>query len=280
MNSVEMRIKRIDENDIRIVSHNILSDETCNKRYGILSEGFEALDADVVSFQEYTPNFYLGLNEALEAQGFSLIIPKDIENHLTHLSHNTTPMFYKSAKLDLIDSGYKRYETVKLTKNTSKSYTWGLFEEKTTKKRFIVMGTHMTWAREDFVPSPYELRKRDAIELLEKADDLKVKYGKDIPIFLVGDFNAHPATDAFILLAENYVNSRTCEDIPSRVNIDYGTCCRLDAYPPKNNTGYTIDHILFSGKGFTPKQFWHVANDFSIKLSDHLPVLLDISLDQ
>lgn len=278
MNSVEMRIKRIDENDIRIVSHNILSDETSQKRYAILTESVGLLDADVIAFQEYTPNFHTSMNEGIEAQGYSLVIPEDIGLHVTHLSHNTTPMFYKTATLDLIDSGYKRYETVNLTKNISKSYTWGLFEAKSTGKRFIVMGTHMTWVREDFVPSPYELRKRDAIELLEKADELAEKYGKHVPIFLVGDFNAHPETDAFKLIEEKYINSRTCEDIPSRVNIDYGTCYKLDAYPPKNDTGFTIDHIFFSEMLFKPKQFWHVANDFSIRLSDHLPVMLDISL--
>lgn len=280
MNTAEMEIKRLDTADIRIISHNILSDDTCDRRYEPLTESVGLLDADVIAFQEYTPNFYTEMNEGIEAKGYSLVVPNDIHLHVTNISHNTTPMFYKTSTLDLIDSGYKRYETVKLTKNTSKSYTWGLFEEKISKKRFIVMGTHMTWAREDFVPSPYELRKRDAIELLEKSDELKEKYGKNIPIFLVGDFNAHPATDAFKLMEEKYINSRTCEDIPIREHIDYGTCCRLDAYPPKNNTDYTIDHILFSGEGFTPKQFWHVANDFSIRLSDHLPILLDISLDK
>lgn len=280
MNTAEMEIKRLDTADIRIISHNILSDDTCDRRYEPLTESVGLLDADVIAFQEYTPNFYIEMNEGIEAKGYSLVVPNDIHLHVTNISHNTTPMFYKTSTLDLIDSGYKRYETVKLTKNTSKSYTWGLFEEKISKKRFIVIGTHMTWTREDFVPSPYELRKRDAVELLSKADELKEKYGKDIPIFLVGDFNAHPATDAFKLMEEKYINSRTCEDIPIREHIDYGTCCRLDAYPPKNHTGYTIDHILFSGEGFTPKQFWHVANDFSIKLSDHLPILLDISLDK
>ena len=144
--------------DIRIAGNNVYfhqsSDiEKIDYRNPILLESFKYMDADILLLQEVSPKWHSVLDKLLESELNYTVVPTSTEiTPVLDGRANYTPIWYRADKLELVDYGYKQYETVKLEPDSylssSKSYTWALFKDKATGKEIITVSTHFTEAPE------------------------------------------------------------------------------------------------------------------------------------
>ncbi len=253
----------------RLYNHNIWNYNPPEDRNLLIHSLIEEFDADFCTFQEcsHTSN-RLG---KLPIQ--DLLKDKYTEVGIGLL--NYTPVFFKTEKFNLIDSGYMLYDG--LNDANSKSVTWALVEDKTNGKKFVVMSTHFWWracGEEDILQ-----RVENARQLKALCSDLIEKY--NIPIIIGGDFN-------------NGLNS-TQGDLPYHFMIENGfkdvrltspkstDChtCRAQyklsegekAYVEAGDPDITIDYIFTYGEGITPVSFDIDCGEKARLSSDHLPLL-------
>lgn len=249
---------KVDESDIRITSFNILADDISTKKDSAL-EQIKNLDTDILCLQEYTSSLHRALDTPIMNLGYKMV---------TTNTSLCTPIFYRDDILEVVDWASKVYDSVSVSNdNNSKSYLWVVFKEKATQKQFIVIGTHFSYINDEF-------RQSNSNEILEKIADLRTTYGADIPIILAGDFNCKMTEKSYQLLDNVLDSVRNTAKI--KHNTAYGTCYTLGQIPPKDN-GYIIDHTFVGGSGFTVKQFQHIVNVPTRSISDHTPIITDIS---
>lgn len=107
-------------------------------------------------------------------------------------------VFYKPSRLRLVESGnFWLSETpdtpgsVSWNADLPRMVTWGLFEIKSSGRRFYFYNTHWPHRRQDAAA-----RLNCARVIAERAGKLP----KDVPFVLSGDFNSEAGTDAYQLL--------------------------------------------------------------------------------
>lgn len=270
---------RVSQTDIRIMSNNVYLFGSISDRKDLLLSSFEKMDADVLLLQEMSAEWHDAIDTPLSDRGYTLVPTSN--KHVRNITarDNYTPIYYRSDKMTLIDYGYNQYSSVKLEPDQhlspSKSYTWALLEDKTSGKQFCAISTHFTWAPNDFVPSPDELRQSDARDLTNFVKSLKEKYGKALPIFLMGDLNCAPNSKPLSIVSTEFKEVRTNSSLKYTNNTSYSTAHSLGASPAKDVSSI-IDHALMSGSGFSAIQYQHIVNYLSLASTDHVPLLLDI----
>ena len=251
---------RVDETDLRITSFNILADDVSSKKDRTL-EQIKNLDTDILCLQEYTSSFHRTFDTPIINLGYKMV---------TSNTALCTPIFYRDDVLEVVDWASKIYDSVQIsTDNNSKSYLWVVFKEKSTQKQFIVIGTHFSYVNDEF-------RQSNANEIVKKISELRTLYGADIPIVLTGDLNCKTSEKSYKIVDAVLESARSIAKI--KHNTTYGTCYTLGAIPPQDG-GYMIDHAFVGGKNFTVKQFQHIINNPTRKISDHTPIITDIAFD-
>ena len=209
--------------------------------------------------------------------------------------YNNTPLFYNKNTTTLIKAEYYWYKNQwnKLAgvnhENgsgdcASKSATWGVFENKSTGDRYIVISTHMC-TRDDYI------RGLQAKELTDLIATLIATY--EVPVFLGGDLNGN-SDDA------NYKHFVSDEvgytDLTSRelCKVFNDELASSHGYPELNTTlnimqpganedtrfsSDSIDRILMTNSSnIVPYVYGVVSDDCSRGGSDHLPIFLDFSI--
>lgn len=143
----------------------------------IIRSLIEEFDADFCTFQECALHSVrwgdTGLQELL----------KDKYTEIDGKETNFTPVFYKTEKFNLIDSGYHLYTG--LNDANSKSVTWAVLEDKSDGKRIAVMATHFWWMFESEKDNLQRIE--NAKELKKLCDEIMTKYS--VPVIVGGDFN-------------------------------------------------------------------------------------------
>ena len=287
--------KRINETDIRIASNNIFFHERSaaalyRNRKTTLLQSFVLFDADVLMLQECgydktmtaaNKTWHDELDPILPTLGYTQV-PITLD---PDAKENYTPIWYRADKLDLVESKYLLYDTVKFKPDSylsdSKSYTMAVFKVKGTENMFACFSTHFTWADDRTQISQNEpvsdaLLKSDATEAVAGVTKLKEKYGADFPIILMGDLNCAAGSAPYNILDKVMNNAKFFVGVKKN-NTDYGTTHNLGSLPQKN--GGVIDHTFISGKGFKPVLYQHVINDWAANSTDHIPLLLDIAFN-
>ncbi len=118
---------------------------------------------------------------------------------LRAITGGDTPIIYRDDKLTLIESGFFRYsESISgfegsFNNGGTKSYTFGVFEDKATGKRIAMMSTHLWWKSthpesKDYQPHSAEARAYQIKQALTRLEEVMAKYS--CPGVLVGDLNA------------------------------------------------------------------------------------------
>jgi endonuclease/exonuclease/phosphatase family metal-dependent hydrolase len=233
------------------------------------------MDADILLLQEVNPKWHSVMDKPMVSELGYTVVPTSTEiTPVLDGRANYTPIWYRADKLDLVDYGYKQYETVKLEPDahlsSSKSYTWALFKDKATGKQIITISTHFTWAPEDFNPSPDQCRVMDAKEVVELVGQLETEYA-GVPIILMGDLNCTTSGNPYDVLYDKFraVDS-VCEE---KNQISKGTTHSVGS---TSVVGSVIDHTLYTGDALNFKMYQHVYNEWSFNSTDHIPLLLDV----
>ncbi len=167
----------------------------------------------VRSYQEIMPDV-LGIQEAsvrmneLVMREMTRFEHKGQSAHYELITGGDTPILYRDDKLLLIESGFFRYsERVpgyegSFNNAGTKSYTYGVFEDRGSKRLFAVMTTHLWWKSSNPSNSDYQAHSDEArvyqIRLaLRRLEEVMATYA--CPGFLMGDLNAtvqSPCLDA------------------------------------------------------------------------------------
>ena len=213
----------------------------------------------------------------LKALGYAETLDPAVENLI---GYNCTPLFYNTATTRLVDSEYYWYSvqsgTAANNDKSSKSLTWGVFEQIATGDRYLVVSTHMCTQDAD-------IRLQQAQEAMELIDALVARYG--CPAFIGGDFNASIDSSSCQLFLDNgYINAREEADVTTSLSSVKG----YPAYSEElgmmrpNSTGVpekelaSLDHLLMTnGEAVTLTVFGVVADECTCAASDHLPIFVD-----
>ncbi len=256
------------------------------------------IDADVLCLQEVSNSMYNGsdyfykkrLEPILITKGYTEVdVKTDAFPNGTSAENaanvNYTPIWYKSDVLTLVEAEHVYFTTVGYNPDgglsSAKSYTWALFEENSTGKKFIVISSHMTSSESAVLNM---LRMLDASEVMQKIDELEKMY--NVPVMVLGDFNTRPYSDPYkIMLSGNLVNAnRLASDV---VNASYSTFHSYPGYSfgvgaqkltPTIGTDI-IDHIFVSKEGLNLKNYQTFLTDNAIISTDHVPLSIDFTLN-
>ena len=266
--------------DLRIGANNVYFHQNGDKekitvRVEHLLNSIKYMDSDILLLQEVSPLWHRTMDERMTSELGYTVVPTS--NEITPVLDgraNYTPIWYRAEKVELIDYGYKQYETVKLEPDSylssSKSYTWALFKDKATGKQVITVSTHFTWAPENFNPTPDQCRTMDAKEVVELVKQLEVEYA-GVPVILMGDLNCLVGSNPYKALTEKFSD---VTKVTEKNNEMYkGTTHSVGS---TSVGGSVIDHTLYTGDALNFKMYQHVYNEWSFNSTDHIPLLLDI----
>lgn len=235
---------------------------------------------DVIGFQEMDNAKRDGegsLAGLLAVLGYAETVDPRVDNDM---KVNYTPLFYNQNTTKLVKSEYVWYTAQDTTAGkmdqSSKALTWGVFENKRTGDRYLVISTHMC-TRDDTV------RGRQAQEAIALIAELAEAY--HCPVFLGGDMNGTAeAANYRAFLAAGYTDVQKVSAVTTNVNTHA-------AYPSYNSdlgmlrpTGAvslnpnSIDRILLAnGESVFLKVFGVVADECTRSASDHFPMFVDFS---
>jgi len=271
---------RADGSTLRLVMHNICTQTLTPdiSRAEKLATAMKCYNADILALQETdelwhrsTENEGYGLDSILTGLGYKMVPLVSESGEWSHLTgeNDRNAIFYQESKVKLIECGYDRYE---VTKNMSPerpdcAYTWVLFEETATTKRFILVNTHFISAKAN-----EEKRTESAVELAAFVKELESNYG--IPVMVTGDFNSNFATEAYMTMTNSGLRSAR-DTAKVSVNTEFATTNTLGVRPAY---GLPIDHCFHTEKGFTFQHFETLISEITYAYSDHVPILIDFSL--
>ncbi len=267
---------KVDNSDIRIVSQNVYFWNFTEARVKLFIESVATMNADVLMLQEVSSDWHRTVDSKLEQIGYTAVPTRgsgDMAN--VTAKENYTPIWFRADILKLLDYGYDQFESVKTRpdgdKSSSKSFTWALFENKASGKKFISLSTHYTWHA---VPeTANRLRTEDAKEVMAQVAKLEAQYG--VPVIVMGDMNCTSGADPYIEMTHgNLRDARSYAE--QKFNTNLNTWHDLNENPLTNGTA--IDHCFVSKTGVIARLYQVLCNDLIIRTSDHLPIAIDISL--
>ncbi len=159
---------------------------------------------------------------------------------------NRTPIAYRTDKFTLIDSGYKDiYVTPDTTNN--RVVTWAVLEDKITKERLVVFGTHWEVTSE-------ENRVKQAEMAATLIKEITAKY--EGTVIFAGDFNTRVGNEAY----EKVKELTGYTDAVAKV------------------AGVGVDHMFFEDSQVTVNSAVVDAKHNTQYASDHKPIICDIDL--
>ena len=143
--------------------------------------------------------------------------------------------------------------------------TYGLFQDKKSKKNFWVFNTHL-----DHVG---EVARTKSIQLiLSRIAALNTGH---YPVILTGDFNSEPNTDRIIALKKEMDDCREVSEEPP-----FGPAGTFNAFKHNEPVTRLIDYIFISkGKKLLVKKYAVLSDSKDLKYpSDHLPVYVELMM--
>lgn len=262
------------DGDIRVMFQNVYgwtSDEPhLDVRSKIDTLLYQIYDADIVCLQEMSAGIRAYLVPLLNKAGYTEL---DVNMPSDNKKNNYTPVFYRSDRFTVLDSGWILYEG--LNDADSKSVSWGVFKEIKSGKSLAVCSTHFCW--------------NDAATRNSNAQQLNTLFAsleaQNVPIVFGGDLNTVLDSEPIRIL-KNAGARHAWEQTTDRDSLHTN-----HAYPQYSATdpffesyaactdGYTgaIDHILTRGT-LSVRQFRILHGSMAMKTSDHCPVYVDIIL--
>ena len=272
---MDVPLKRMPGAELRIMTSNIWGDYFGNpphEREDLLADVFLRYLPDALAMQEVTPNWWKSrLFERLK--GEYVVVEGDGPDQTNYI-----PLLYRPARLELIDGGWQLYHG-KLDR--SKGFTWGVFKDKETGKKFVGYSTHFWYKGSD--ESNY-IRTVNAEKLMAKLTELQKKY--DCPVVGGGDFNCNVSSDPFKLMAEfGFESAQEIAEIASPECSHHGDPkrgddgkCHGQPRPENNVKAYSIDHLVVYKPRIRLLGEYVILDQDALDATDHSPIFTDIVL--
>ena len=174
------------------------------ERHKLLYAAYEYYMPDVIAFQEVDWLWHDDLLDNLTGKAESMGVKPFTElGYITVAADtkwppmNSNPLYYNTATMNLIAGGWVPYDPNDAETDTPWSFTWGVFESKTTGERFAVSSTHILssgWFGPSVDSEP--LRQQQIADLVAFMKNVEDEY--DCPVILMGDYNTNPSSDAYV----------------------------------------------------------------------------------
>ena len=254
--------------NMRVITSADTADRAFTERKPFILKRISDYDFDIIGAQEVNDKMKESLMDDLSAT-YSVVG----EGRRADRKGEGTPIFYKTARFDLLDWGsFWLSETpdVPGSKNWDASVeriaTWTKFLDKTTGKKFFYINTHFDHR------GPVS-RTMAAKILLEKSRVLH----DGQPVFFTGDLNTSPSTEAIAILSDNelvkdsYTSSET--EPTGRKSPYYG----FDFDRKDTDRG----DFIFVPKDATVHSYACIDDDIKDRQysSDHCPVLAVVTIN-
>ncbi len=240
-----------------------------------LAELYAAYLPDAIGLQECNPDSRggdRGIDTLLRNLGYADAVPS---------STNYTPIFYRTDTLELVASGYKKYDDGKGDK--SKGYTWGVFRVKATGETFGMLSTHYWYKNDDSTDN--EARLTDAAEMMAAVSAIEKQYG--CAVITGGDFNCNKGSAPYAeVVAGGYTDAAKAAEKSESVKSHhsyptYDETLKLYGKPvmPDSNLTGSIDHILIKNADKLEIKLYDVVTDlYSLLSTDHCPIYIDFNI--
>lgn len=220
-------------------------------------------DFDIFGVQEAFKNQMNDLQTLLPKYAYVGVGRDDGQDKGEH-----SAIFYKKDRYSLKKTG-TFWLSATDTENPNKGWdaalpricTWGVFEDISNGKQFIVMNTHF-----DHVGKV--ARKESAKLMLQKAKEL----ASNLPLIVMGDFNVNENDEAYFTLA----NSPSVQDAYELAGFVYEPNSTFNGWGKSIQPKSRIDHIFVS-KPFTVLKYGILTDTYEGKFpSDHFPVVVHL----
>lgn len=258
----------------------IAQGEDCsnNYRFKEMAKAYMAYNPDVLALQEINHYYINSVVQSLNASGRYY----KVADHTVagRAYRNWTPIIYNTETVKLLDGDSHTFRYA--SNKSSKSYTWGYFEENKTKKRFVVFSVHLWWrktTKEE--PNNSLYREKQLEEVCTKANELIETY--NCPCFIMGDLNCTVSAKEYSVLetmgyADCYgIASEYAENLSGRYVCNGKTFSYKVTDAPYRKS---IDHIAAKNlKKTKVLTYDYVTPNFYGKLSDHAPLYVDVKLN-
>lgn len=261
------------DGDLRVMFHNVWFGDVHNRDEYAASIYLSYLP-DIIGLQEFEPGWYLSEFFDMISDEYKSVPLEPIPNTTRP---NVVPIIYRYKKYEVIDSGWYAYALP----DESKAITWAVFEDNETGKRFGVANTHFGMIGAGGVPE----RVEDASELAELVMEVAEKYS--VSFIIGGDMNFRPTSDQAKKLYEyGWLNAHDNASVYASETsghhqyplLDDATNTYSPSDEPKGDYLNAIDHAFISGD-FEIRVFDTVVHPYSLSISDHLPIYVDVKFN-
>ncbi len=251
-----------------------------------LVRAYKAVLPDILGLQEVSIRMGMLMMEQLD----TVALPDGGTARYEYISGGDTPIVYRRDRLKLLESGFFRYtEDVPGLEGSfnnveTKSYCWGVFEDRQTGTRLALMSTHLWFKSSDPAKVSYqagsdEARAYQITQAFGRMNGVMAEYA--CPGVLMGDLNARmgsPCLEA--LRADGW------EEVH---DIAEGDCDDTRGHHPCGPKGFArtepgsfdqaIDHILVKNRGGAKVLYFRrLTDEWFDKISDHYPLYVDLAL--
>ena len=248
---------------LKIISQNVMCWQkeqigTYEQRRPLLKKVFRDHGADIIGMQEVTEYWEKAFDEDLHDFG-KLLVYRGQNNK------EAVPIYWRKDNLKPLDSGYfwlsetPEKESIGWNASCLRITCWVLFEQIDTGKKFAFVNTHL-----DHISKEARI---NGIQLI--CDFINNRFGKEMPLILVGDFNTLP-------------DSETSEKAKSLLNdarsIARETTDELTFHAYNPHAACTIDYIYLSDNISCNKfEVIKELNDGNPQ-SDHYGIMAEITI--
>lgn len=215
---------------------------------------------DVVGLQEVSDEWF----SCLQQNKGSYKIISSLE---TGITIKMTALMYNTDAVNLIEQGklaYSQGDNPRLRR-----VVWGLFESKSTGKRYIATSTHFDLVREGKEEAQLAIMESQKNEMVKLVTELSEKY--DCPVFSTGDYNAMENGDQNGVFDAPTIYEKLASELTDTKYIAKKQSCG-DALSLETAV---YDHIFLKGNG-TVNQYKLLSESYMTAVSDHYFIFSDV----
>ncbi len=259
--------------DIKIMSFNVLNgwdSSNIGNRDNLTASKILNITPDVIGLQEFD-SYY---RNASEDRLSTLISSKYAEVGEAQGSWN--PIFYNKDTLTLLTYGFHTYTDGTEYKYPSggnsmfRTFTWALFEEKTSGKQFLVFNTHLDYTTGNTIKMQSN-QLSECKELTSKINELTALFGIG-NVFMIGDFNTTiGSTTCETLFKFGFKDTHTLAQIKDDV-----ASAGKKGFPTEGSYANAIDHIFCIGTNISVSEYKTIIDIRDA--SDHCPIYAILNL--
>ena len=262
--------------ELRMMAFNIWGDYFGNpphEREGQILAVIQRFHPDLLALQEVTPNWWKSplFAELKKANFANICTEKDGKN-------NFVPLLYRQDRLELLESGFELYHE---QLDRTKGFTYGVFKDRKTGKRFIAFSTHFMYKEG---PEFDQVRVQNADHVCRRMAELQKKW--DCPALGGGDINCNVSEPAHKRMAESgFISAQEVAQTASPERSRHGDPVRGDdgkyhgtLAPEENEKAFSIDHIFVEPQKIQVQVERVVLDQDALDASDHSPIFIDFSL--